>query len=121
MRLGAAMPLANSPSAGGNGTFSSFNLGLIHVALVSSEVYFSVQPHSAGLAAEQEAWLAADLKAVNRSQTPWVILGLHQPFYCSPNDDSDDCHQIVSLVRMGLESIIHDGGVDMVFGAHEHG
>jgi len=52
----------------------------VHVTLVSSEVYFSVQPHSAGLAAEQKAWLARDLAAVNRSVTPFIVLGLHQPF-----------------------------------------
>jgi hypothetical protein len=84
MRLGAAMPAAaGSPSQGGNGTFHSFNVGQLHVALVSSEVYFSVQPHSAGLIVQQSEWLAADLKAVDRSVTPFVMLGLHQPFYCS--------------------------------------
>jgi hypothetical protein len=104
-----------SKSAGGNGTFHSFNVGLIHVALVSSEVYFSLQPHSAGLAVEQAVWLEADLKAVDRAATPFVVLGLHQPFYCSANDDQDDCHQIASLVRIGLEKIIYEGGVDVVF------
>jgi hypothetical protein len=120
MRLGAGMPLADSPSRGGNGTFHSFNSGLIHFALVSSEVYMSVQPHSAGLAIEQAEWLERDLARVNRTQTPFVALGLHQPFYCSPNDDSDDCHQVLSIVRIGLEKIIYEGGVDIVFGAHEH-
>ncbi len=110
------MPRAvGAKSSGGNGTFHSFNMGLIHVVLVSSEVYFSVQPHSAGLMLEQAEWLEADLKAVDRAATPFVVLGLHQPFYCSPNDDQDDCHQIVSLVRAGLERIIINGGVDVVF------
>jgi hypothetical protein len=120
MRLGAAMPPAASPSSGGNGTFSSFNIGMLHVVLVSSEVFFSVQPHSAGLLLEQSEWLEADLKAVDRSATPFVALGLHQPFYCSANDDGDDCHQLLSLVRVGLEKIIYEGGVDVVFAAHEH-
>ena len=149
------MPRADSLSGGGNGTFSSFNVGLIHFVMVSSEVYMSVQPHSAGLAFEQAEWLERDLAAVDRAATPFVALGLHQPFYCSPNDDQDDvslggagprgrrhlppplptpapppppttthsakqCHQIVSLVRVGLEAIIYKGGVDIVFGAHEH-
>ena len=120
MRIGAAMPAVASPSGGGNGTFSSFNLGLIHFILVSSEVYMSVQPHSAGLALEQGEWLQRDLAAVNRSVTPFVALGLHQPFYCSANDDGDDCHHLVSVVRIGLEKLIYEGGVDVVFGAHEH-
>jgi hypothetical protein len=80
MRLGAAMPAARgAPSAGGNGTFHSFDAGLIHFALVSSEVYMSVQAHSALLAVEQAEWLERDLAAVNRSATPWVLLGAPDP------------------------------------------
>jgi hypothetical protein len=56
------------------------NVGQVHVALVSSEVYFSPQKHSLGLLEEQKAWLEADLKAVNHTATPFVILGIHQPF-----------------------------------------
>jgi hypothetical protein len=86
MRLGAAMPpAAGAPSRGGNGTFHSFNIGYIHVVLVSSEVYFSLQKHSGLIAVEQAEFLEADLKAVDRTVTPFVVLGLHQPFYCSPN------------------------------------
>ncbi len=116
------MPLAaNCTSQGGEGIFHSFNVGYLHMIMVSSEVFFSVQPHSAGLLIEQSEWLTADLKAVDRSVTPFVALGLHQPFYCSANDDQDDCHQLVSAVRLGLEKIIYEGGVDIVFQAHEHG
>lgn len=104
MRFGLGLPLAaDTPSSGGNGTFHSFNLGIIHIILLSSEVYFSKQPHSSGLLTEQAAWLAADLTKVDRNVTPFVILGLHQPFYCSPNDDMDDCHLGNSSVRLGLE------------------
>ena len=86
MRLGAAMPpAAGAPSRGGNGTFHSFNIGYIHVVLVSSEVYFSLQKHSGLIAVEQAEFLEADLKAVDRTVTPFVVLGLHQPMYCSPN------------------------------------
>ena len=42
------------------------------------------------------------------------------PQYCSANDDQDDCHLSGSAVRGGLEKIIFEGGVDLVFGAHEH-
>ena len=116
------MPLAaNCTSQGGEGIFHSFNVGYLHMIMVSSEVFFSVQPHSAGLLIEQSEWLTADLKAVDRSVTPFVALGLHQPFYCSANDDQDDCHQLVCAVRLGLEKIIYEGGVDIVFQAHEHG
>jgi hypothetical protein len=29
----------------------------------------------------QYNWLAADLKAVNRAQTPWIIVNVHTPLY----------------------------------------
>ena len=32
---------------------------------------------------EQHAWLAADLAAVDRTRTPWVVLMSHRPMYCS--------------------------------------
>ena len=46
--------------------------------------------------------------------------------YCSPNDDNDDCHSLVSLMRdgvlgqYGFEELINRYGVEMHFGAHEH-
>ena len=46
--------------------------------------------------------------------------------YCSPNDDDDDCHSLLSLMRdgilgeFGFEKLINTYGVEMHFGAHEH-
>jgi hypothetical protein len=68
------------------------------------------------------------LAAVNRTAQPWVVLGLHQPFYCSPNDDADPCHNPVPLNptrdgylgHNGFEELCRRFGVDVVFGAHEH-
>jgi hypothetical protein len=127
-RIGAAMPLAEgAPSQGGSGIFHSVSVGLIHFAFVNSESYFTPQPHGLGLLREQRAWLEADLAAVDRSVTPWVVIGLHQPFYCSPNDDADACHKPVHFnpprdgypgVGGGLEDLAYEYGVDLVFGAH---
>jgi hypothetical protein len=106
--------------------FHSFNVGLVHVIMFSSEVFFTVGEYSLLLLPEQFAWVEADLKAVDRSITPWVITMAHQPMYCSPNDDNDDCHSLVSLMRdgvlgqYGFEELINRYGVEMHFGAHEH-
>ena len=46
--------------------------------------------------------------------------------YCSPNDDDDDCHSLLSLMRdgvlgeFGFEKLINSYGVEVHFGAHEH-
>ena len=31
----------------------------------------------------QYVWLENDLKNVDRTKTPWVVLGGHRPMYCS--------------------------------------
>ena len=38
---------------------------------------------------EQWRWLLADLRAVNRSRTPWVVLGGHRPMYIDSTYDND--------------------------------
>lgn len=109
-----------------NSTYHSFNVGLFHVVMFSSEAYFTLSPHGMLLLPDQYAWLEADLAAVDRAVTPWVVTMAHQPAYCSPNDDDDDCHSVVSLVRdgilgaFGLEALLLKYGVEIHFGAHEH-
>ena len=106
--------------------FHSFNVGLLHVIMFSSEAFFDVGPFSLLLLPEMFAFVEADLAAVNRTETPWIISMAHQPMYCSRNDDNDDCHSLVSLMRDGLlgqfgfEELINRYGVEMHFGAHEH-
>jgi hypothetical protein len=122
---------ASIGAGAGNGTavdsmWHSLDLGPLHVVMLSSESYFYLTPHGLGLLAQQYAWLEADLAAVNRSVTPWVIAMSHRPCYCSPNDDGDDCHSATSVLRdgilgeYGLEALLYKYGVDVFFGAHEH-
>jgi hypothetical protein len=55
-------------------SYYSYNSGLAHVIFVNQWV-----PYEAG--SLQYNWLAADLKAVNRAQTPWIIVNIHAPLY----------------------------------------
>ena len=52
----------------------SFDHAAVHFLQLSTEHEFS--PGSA-----QYAFLLADLKSVDRSATPWLIVGFHRPFY----------------------------------------
>merc|ERR1719440_1757361 len=52
----------------------SFDLGAVHVVMMDTEL-------SCGKGSEQLVWLEADLKAVDRSQTPWVVVTGHRPMY----------------------------------------
>ena len=58
--------------------FHSFNVGLVHVIMFSSEVFFTVGEYSMLLLPEQFAYVEADLKAVDRQVTTWIITMAHQ-------------------------------------------
>ena len=79
------------------GHWYSFDAGLVHFVLLSSEVWhmdaFNLT-NDAGETIEisapaQLAWLEADLASVNRAVTPWLVAVYHRPMYCS-NADGDE-------------------------------
>jgi len=49
--------------------FHSFNVGLVHVIMFSSEAFFDVGSYSLLLLPEMFAFVEADLAAVNRTET----------------------------------------------------
>ena len=59
---------------GSRNIYHSRNVGMVHFVLISSE-------HNATVGSEQYTWLEADLAAVNRSRTPWIVFGQHRPYY----------------------------------------
>lgn len=109
----------------GNSVYYSFDAGPAHILVFSSEVYF----WQIWDAEAQYAFLKADLLAVDREKTPWVVTMAHRPMYCS-NKDGDDCTKHDSNMRAGLpvagarffrlEELFHEHGVDLAFWAHEH-
>jgi hypothetical protein len=50
----------------------SANVGAIHLVSLCTEVNFTT-------GSAQWRWLLSDLKAVNRSLTPWVVVSGHRP------------------------------------------
>lgn len=99
--------------------FHSWDIQKVHFISYSSEVYFADFLNIE----RQLEWLEDDLKMANapenRTARPWIIAYGHRPFYCS-NTDGDDCTRNGSLVRAGLEKLMHKYGVDLIFEAHEH-
>lgn len=69
------------------------------------------------LGSRPQAFVEADLAAVDRTKTPWVIVHGHRPLYCSCDADCDDS---AKTVRDGMEEIFYKYGVDMYICGHEH-
>jgi hypothetical protein len=85
-------------SSGGHGNlWFSFNVGPIHFASVSSE-------HNYSIGSPQALWLDADLAAVDRAVTPWIILSLHRPVY-SADASEYDSHSPGGALARWLEPV----------------
>eukprot|EP00931_Biecheleriopsis_adriatica_P011977 TRINITY_DN113079_c0_g1_i1.p1 TRINITY_DN113079_c0_g1~~TRINITY_DN113079_c0_g1_i1.p1 ORF type:complete len:513 (-),score=78.93 TRINITY_DN113079_c0_g1_i1:216-1754(-) len=89
----------------------SYDTGLAHVIMLCS--YCDASRESL-----QYAWLEQDLKAVNRSITPWVVVAAHVPWY-STNYHHDMSE--AAFMRNAMEDLIYAAKVDVVFSGHVHG
>jgi hypothetical protein len=56
--------------------FYSYDHGPVHVVVISTETNFTA-------GSKQWLWMDADLSAVDRAVTPFVIVSGHRPFYTS--------------------------------------
>jgi hypothetical protein len=93
-------------SSTGNNRYYSFNRGLTHFVVVSAEAYiYSVD---AGFLGNQLRFLKADLAAVNRSATPWVVALVHKDSFMQPNAFAD------------FSPVLEAAGVDVLFCGHVH-
>jgi len=96
--------------SGSNSPFYySYETGPLHVIMLGCYVEYLVD-------SEQAAWLLRDLATVDRRRTPWVLVGMHAPWY-----NSNTAHQgEVDDMRDDLEPILYQHGVDIVFAGHVH-
>jgi acid phosphatase type 7 len=102
-----ATALTLGKAAGTNtNIYYSFNVGLIHFLAFSTEVW-DYYP-DAGEQQRMLDFMAADLKAVDRSQTPWVVAFGHKA--------TPDMPTRWDL----LEPVLNGGGVDLYFAGHIH-
>eukprot|EP01136_Pigoraptor_vietnamica_P033622 Opistho-1_new@96667 len=62
------------PRNGNGNLWYSFDFGCVHVAMISTE-------HDVRAGSVQYAWLDADLAAVDRARTPWVVVSGHRPLH----------------------------------------
>jgi hypothetical protein len=100
-----------------NDVYYSFDWGNIHMTLFSAEHDFL--PGSA-----QYKFLEADLAAVDRSRTPWLLVGTHRPMYSSSIAHTiDPAHPLGYFddhLRGAVEPLVAKYRADMFLAGHVH-
>ena len=100
------------PANGNSNLWYSYNHGAMHITNIDSEELQT--PGS-----PQAQWLAADLAAVDRAVTPWLILMQHRPVYSSTKSEAGD-HTPGMGFPAKLEPYIKQYAVDLFLTGHEH-
>ncbi|OAA61350.1 metallo-phosphoesterase [Cordyceps fumosorosea ARSEF 2679] len=119
--------------SGGAGNFwYSFDHGMVHYVMLDTETDLGhgfVSPdelnggegdHAGPFGAYANAqtdWLEADLKAVDRRKTPWVIAAGHRPWYLSL---ANVTHTICWMCKDVFEPLFLEYGVDLYISGHAH-
>ena len=102
----ARMHAVSLNSNTGNNRFYSFNRDLTHFVVFSAEAY--VYAVDKGFLANQLAFVKADLAAVDRSVTPWVVALVHKDWSMQPD------------AFASYSPVLEAGGVDVLFCGHVH-
>ncbi|OAA71078.1 metallophosphoesterase [Akanthomyces lecanii RCEF 1005] len=122
-----------SDVSGGTGNFwYSFDHGMAHFVQLDTETDLGhgflgpdetggdanegASPVNATLNAQAD-WLAADLAAVDRAKTPWVVVAGHRPWYLSKKNETGT---ICSSCRDVFEPLFLQHGVDLYLSGHAH-
>lgn len=88
----------------------SYDTGLVHVLSLAG----SYAPTDAGR--PQYDFTVRDLGRVNRTQTPWIVVIFHTPWY---NSNSKHVEEAVKH-QYDMEDLFYKHGVDLVFNGHVH-
>ena len=100
---------------GGDAPWYSFDFGPVHLTQMSTE-------HAFHPGSTQHAFVMADLASVNRTNTPWLIVGFHRPFYIDSTFDgpANSDQQVARDLRAAFEDAFIAHGVDMTWSGHHH-
>ncbi len=98
--------------ANGNGVFwYSYAFGNVYTIMLSSE-------HDLSQNSVQYKWLENELKSVNRTLTPWLLVEAHRPMY---NDEDIPWNTKVGIgMRKEFEPLLHKYKVDLFLSGHYH-
>ncbi|KAJ6784907.1 hypothetical protein PWT90_02380 [Aphanocladium album] len=122
-----------SDVSGGTGNFwYSFDHGMAHFIQLDTETdlghgfvgpdeiggdgHEGASPVNATMNAQTD-WLAADLAAVDRAKTPWIIVSGHRPWYLSKKNETGT---ICWTCKDVFEPLFLQYGVDLYLSGHAH-
>jgi hypothetical protein len=130
--------MPSKASGGAKNMWYSFNLGLIHFVVISTETDYPGYPNnkyslwdgSLGGFGDQLAWLRTDLEVAQqeRAKRPFIVVVGHRPIYSIKTTGSDG----KAFDRLGInpvasksttaafEPLFHEFGVDLYLGGHTH-
>ncbi|KAJ6023782.1 hypothetical protein N7540_004579 [Penicillium herquei] len=104
----------------------SFEYGMAHIVMINTETDFPDAPDGTdgsadldsgpfGKSGQQLEFLKADLASVDRTVTPWLIVGGHRPWYSTGGSDNicDPCQD-------AFEELLYTYGVDLAVFGHVH-
>jgi acid phosphatase type 7 len=92
-------------------SFYSFETGSAHV------IYLN--PYStSNTTSVQYQWLESDLKGINREQTPWIIVVMHNPWYNSNHAHYAEAHTV--MMRDAMEPLFYKYHVNFAICGHVH-
>lgn len=91
--------------------FYSFSYGLTCTIVLSSYSDTSV-------GSVQYQWLLGELKKINRSKTPWLIVMMHTQFYTTFLGHNDE--QETTIMRESMEPLFTKYHVNLIFSGHDH-
>lgn len=104
----------------------SFDYGMVHVVMFDTETDFTDAPDAPGGSAgldsgpfgatnQQLEFLEADLASVDRTVTPWLVVGGHRPWYSTGGSDN-----ICDSCQAAFEPLLYKYGVDLAIFGHVH-
>ena len=113
----------HSAAADRDALYYSLDVGLVHIiflnAYCSAMTSYMTYPNACLVrGSRQAAWLAADLAAVDRAVTPWVVVVEHAPYYNSGSYHANATEGWI--VQAALEDQLQGGLVDLVIHGHVH-
>lgn len=135
--VAATRLLPPPPPATTDAPWWSYDVGLIHMIGISTE-------HNYTTGSSQWIWLKADLAAIDRAKTPWVIFGGHRAMYINSNyNESSEVKcatwdstiypqctaeevpgssdgAVMRLMIEHLEPLLYEYSVDIGFYGHNH-